>query len=103
MSRIRKISGPGSDIRARQVAKPILCTEPCAKRAHQFVEVLLMLSAAEHLHDTNTASVRAAMRGPPSTFNPPEHLLEIRDAWRCVEVAPAVPALARGVFSLDDA
>jgi hypothetical protein len=46
----------------------------------------LMLSAAAHADSTNTGRLRAAMAGSPSDFTPPAHLLEIRDAWRRVQI-----------------
>jgi len=46
----------------------------------------LMLSAAAHVKSANAGRLRAAMAGSPSDFAPREHLLEIRDAWRRVQV-----------------
>jgi hypothetical protein len=46
----------------------------------------LMLAAAAHAGTPDAGRVRAAMAGPPSDFLPPAHLLEIRDAWRCLQV-----------------
>jgi hypothetical protein len=46
----------------------------------------LMLSAAVHAGAPDAGRVRAAMAGPPSSFLPSAHLLEIRDAWRCLQV-----------------
>ncbi len=46
----------------------------------------LMLAAAGYEGSTGTGRLRAAMAGPPSEFTPLEHLLEIRDAWRRVQV-----------------
>lgn len=46
----------------------------------------LMLSAAAHADSTNTDRLRAAMAGPPSDFTPPVPLLEIRDAWRRLQL-----------------
>ena len=45
-----------------------------------------MLSAATNGSTVDADSLRAAMAGAPSTFSPPAHLLEIRDAWRRVQV-----------------
>lgn len=46
----------------------------------------LMLSAAVHASSTSADRLRAAMAGPPSDFVPPAHLLEIREAWRRVQI-----------------
>ena len=46
----------------------------------------LMLSAATHVGTPDAGRVRAAMAGPPSDFIPPAHLVEIRDAWRSLQV-----------------
>lgn len=46
----------------------------------------LMLWVIEAMRDSSIASVRAAMSGAPSPVVPPAHLLDIRDAWRRVQV-----------------
>lgn len=46
----------------------------------------LMLAATDYLGTTDTGRVRAAMTGPPSEFDPPDHLLSVRDEWRLLQV-----------------
>lgn len=46
----------------------------------------LMLAAAHHLGTTDTGPVRAAMTGPPSEFEPPDRLLDVRYKWRHLQV-----------------
>jgi hypothetical protein len=46
----------------------------------------LMLLAAAHVVSKTADPIRAAMSGAPSDFNPPAHLIDIRDAWRRVQV-----------------
>jgi hypothetical protein len=46
----------------------------------------LMLAAAASERTADTARVRAAMAGPPSTFTPPAELATIRDAWRRMQM-----------------
>jgi hypothetical protein len=46
----------------------------------------LMLAAAKRLSTGDVEVLRAAMSGPPSLFRPPASLLEVRDAWRKVQV-----------------
>ncbi len=46
----------------------------------------LMLAASLHEHSTDAGRLRAAMAGPPSTFAPPPELVDIRNAWRRVQV-----------------
>ena len=46
----------------------------------------LMLAATDFLGTTDTERVRAAMTGPPSEFDPPDHLLGVRDDWRLLQV-----------------
>ena len=46
----------------------------------------LMLAAAHHLGTTATGRVRAAMTGPPSEFEPPDQLLDVRNKWRLLQV-----------------
>ena len=45
----------------------------------------LMLAAARHLGTTDTRRVRAVMTGPPSEFDPPEQLLNVRFKWRLLQ------------------
>ena len=46
----------------------------------------LMLAAARHLGAEAAGRVRAAMTGPPSGFEPPNQLLDIRCKWRLLQV-----------------
>ena len=46
----------------------------------------LMLAAAHHLGTTAAGRVRAAMTGPPSEFQPPDQLLDVRYKWRLIQV-----------------
>lgn len=46
----------------------------------------LMLAAARHLRTTDTRRVRAVMTGPPSEFDPPDQLLNVRFKWRLLQV-----------------
>ena len=46
----------------------------------------LMLAAAHHLGATDVERVRAAMTGPPSEFEPPDQLLNVRYKWRLLQV-----------------
>lgn len=46
----------------------------------------LMLAAATHASTTEVDRLRSTMTGPPSDFIPPEHLLNIWQAWRRIEV-----------------
>jgi hypothetical protein len=46
----------------------------------------LMLAAAVHGHNMDSARLRAAMAGPPSKFRPPQKLVEMRNAWRRLQV-----------------
>ena len=46
----------------------------------------LMLAAARHLGQTDAGRVRAAMTGPPSEFEPPNQLLNVRNKWRLLQV-----------------
>jgi hypothetical protein len=45
-----------------------------------------MVGAVKHFSTRDVEVLRAAMAGPPSRFRPPAALLEIRDAWRTVQV-----------------
>jgi hypothetical protein len=45
-----------------------------------------MLAAALHEHSADAGPLRAAMAGPPSTFVPPPDLVDIRNAWRRLQV-----------------
>ncbi len=46
----------------------------------------LMLAAAKHASTTDIDVLRAAMAGPPSSFKPATHLLNIWQAWRRLQV-----------------
>jgi hypothetical protein len=46
----------------------------------------LLLAAAAHVTSADEARLRGPMAGPPSGFAPPPNLVEIRDAWRRVQV-----------------
>lgn len=46
----------------------------------------LLLAAATHEHSVDVARLRAAMAGPPSTFAPSQELVEVRNAWRRLQV-----------------
>jgi hypothetical protein len=46
----------------------------------------LMLAAVEDIDDLHAGPVRAAMTGPPSSFTPSGHLVQIRNAWRLLQV-----------------
>ena len=77
----------------------------------------LMLAAAHHQSGTTAGPglkdpyrtppdaerIRAAMTGPPSEFEPPDLLLNVRNKWRLLQVRQTVSALSRGVLLLDDA
>jgi hypothetical protein len=55
---------------------------PVARR--QGVQLMLAASAVEG--NTDVARVRSAMAGAPTSFTPPSDLIEIRDAWRRLQV-----------------
>ncbi len=46
----------------------------------------LMLAAAHHLGTADSGIVRAVMTGPPSEFDPPDRLLDVRYKWRRLQV-----------------
>jgi hypothetical protein len=46
----------------------------------------LMLAAAKHASTTKVDVLRRTMSGPPSRFKPATHLLDVREAWRIVQV-----------------
>lgn len=46
----------------------------------------LMIAAARYFSTKKAEVVSAGMSGPPSRFSPPAALLEIRDAWRTLQV-----------------
>lgn len=46
----------------------------------------LMLAAGRNLNTTAAERVRAAMTGPPSGFDPPDQLLDVRHKWRLLQV-----------------
>lgn len=46
----------------------------------------LMFAAAKHFSTKEVEVLRSAMAGPPSPFRPPADLLDIREAWRTVQV-----------------
>lgn len=58
----------------------------------------LMLSAARHTSSTSADRLRAAMAGPPSVFAPDAHLVEIRDAWRRLQIRQLFRLSLEAVF-----
>lgn len=48
--------------------------------------VELIRGAAEHVDSTEEEDLRPPMAGPPSSFQPPAELIEVRDSWRRVQV-----------------
>ena len=46
----------------------------------------LVLAAARHLGTADARRVRAVMTGPPSEFDPPDQLLNVRFKWRLLQV-----------------
>jgi hypothetical protein len=67
----------------------------------------LILAAAKRVRSTDEDVLRPALAGAPSSFRPPAELIEVRDAWRRVQVRQvlrlALEALLRWtILKLED-
>ena len=72
-----------TDVEAKVMAELLIGTAAPVSRQ---LGGKLMLAAAHHLGTTATGRVRAAMTGPPSEFEPPDQLLDVRNKWRLLQV-----------------
>lgn len=70
--------------REAQVMRELLCGSFAPEKRRLGVEMLLAASA--HLQSTDAARLRDTMAGFPSDFTPAQHLLQVRDAWRRLQV-----------------
>ena len=72
-----------TDVEAQVMAKFLIgAAAPVSRR----LGGELMLATARHLGATDTGRVRAVMTGPPSEFDPPDRLLDVRYKWRRLQV-----------------